>query len=140
MIESMTDKYVIILYDGECGFCNKWVMWTLRNKPNKNIKFIALQSDTGRNILSQYNIAFDLNSIIVVHKNKSYEKSKAISVILDNINSRRKYLKYLLAISPNWLSDFCYNLIARNRHKISGGADSCELPSAEEKKFFSLNH
>lgn len=136
MNNTAIEKYIITLYDGECGFCDHWVRWILRQRPSQNIRFVALQSDQGRELLQQQNIEFDLKSIVVIHQNKSYQKSKAIALILKNINSSFRHFSLLFQIIPTIIADAGYDFVAKYRYNIIGKNDSCEIPSPEQRKFF----
>ena len=48
----MTDssKYYVF-YDGDCGLCNYWVQWILKNDHQKQFLFSALQSEFSQKFL-----------------------------------------------------------------------------------------
>ena len=136
MTNHLTEQYVVVLYDGECGFCNHWLRWILKHKPSENIRFLPLQSDEGKNILKHHKIRYDLTSIIVAHKGKIYQKSTAIHFILKNVSSSIRHLGIVLSITPTFLADMVYSIVAKHRHRIMGNTDSCGIPTPEERKFF----
>ena len=41
----------VILFDGVCNFCNRWVSLVLDNDPDGQFCFASLQSDAGRELL-----------------------------------------------------------------------------------------
>jgi predicted DCC family thiol-disulfide oxidoreductase YuxK len=48
---SISIKKNIVLYDGVCNFCNKWVDILLKLDSQKQFTFSALQSDKGKELL-----------------------------------------------------------------------------------------
>ena len=52
----MTNLKSIILYDGECKFCNKWICFVKSKLKNKEIEFLTLNSSEAKNILNEYKI------------------------------------------------------------------------------------
>ncbi|MCW3076785.1 MAG: Thiol-disulfide oxidoreductase, partial [Bacteroidetes bacterium] len=49
-INELLAKQPILLFDGECGFCNKSVQFFLKREKNKTMHFVPLQSETGKAI------------------------------------------------------------------------------------------
>jgi predicted DCC family thiol-disulfide oxidoreductase YuxK len=44
----------LILFDGVCGLCNKFVQYVLNHDPNGRFRFASLQSELAREILSRH--------------------------------------------------------------------------------------
>lgn len=126
----------IILFDGVCNFCNYWVNFVL-DRDNKNIfKFAALQSDKGQEILKKYNLPInDFDSFIMISNDKVYSKSTAVFEILNDLSGWFKIF-LPLKIFPTILTDFAYDIIAKNRYKIFGKREVCRIPTNEEKSKF----
>lgn len=126
----------IILFDGVCNFCNYWVNFVL-DRDNKNIfKFVALQSDKGQEILKKYNLPInDFDSFIMISNDKVYSKSTAVFEILNDLSGWFKIF-LPLKIFPTILTDFAYDIIAKNRYKIFGKREVCRIPTNEEKSKF----
>ena len=59
-VMSNFDEYnKIILYDGVCVLCNKWVNFIIKNDKNEIFKFCPLQSKTSKKILKKFKIPDD---------------------------------------------------------------------------------
>lgn len=137
----MTDKefdqlltnHIIVIYDGECGFCNSILQFILKQKPSQKLRFVSFQSTLGFKIRQSLKINENLDSIIVVKDKIYYKKSEAAFIILNYIHSNWKYLKYLSFI-PTAISNYFYDIIANNRYRIQ--KDNCTIPSPEEREFF----
>ncbi len=130
----LKDKSIII-YDGVCGFCNHTIQFILRNKPDKDIRFVAYQSETAQELMRQFAITPDMSSILLIQHKKYYTKSSAVLKILQHLQSPWRYLYYLIII-PGFIRDSCYSIISRYRYLIMGKSEQCRLLSAEERFFF----
>ena len=126
-------KKDIIVFDGVCILCNKFYMWVLKNDRLNNFKFTNIQSDF---YLKNKKINKSIDSILVITKNEEilYE-SNAVNYILKKIN-KLLLIRFLILITPNFISNFFYGIIAKNRYKIFGKKDSCYIPTEEEIKKF----
>ena len=74
-----TTKYYVF-YDGDCGFCNYWVQWILKNDRKDHFRFAALQSDFGQKFLKERRLeSNEFNTIYLWKPNEFYLlKSQAI--------------------------------------------------------------
>lgn len=125
----------IILFDGECNFCDKSVQFIIKRDPKGYFKFASLQSDIGIKLLEKYNASPDLDSFVLIDGNNCFFKSSAALRVCKNLKGFWK-LPYLLLIVPKPIRDIFYGIIAKNRYKWFGTKDSCMLPSPEERKRF----
>lgn len=125
----------IVLFDGECNFCDNSVQFIIKRDPTGHFKFASIQSDIGKKMLNQFNVPEDMNSFILIDNNKCYYKSSAALQICRNLKGLWK-TPYFLLIVPSPIRDFFYGIIANNRYKWFGKKDSCMLPSPEIRKRF----
>ena len=113
-------------------YCNKFCQFIVKYDVNNSYKISGFNS-----IFSKQN-NLDLkkiNSIVLVKKDKSMLKnSKALKSIFYNI-PQLKALYYILKITPEFVSDFVYKTIAKNRYSLFGKRQSCSILS---KKTISL--
>ena len=132
----MTDssKYYVF-YDGDCGMCNYWVQWILKNDDRKQFLFSALQSEFGQKFLKERNLENQqLNTLYLWKPNAFYEmKSRAVFKIAKILGGKYTVLGYLNFL-PRLVTDFCYDRVAANRKGFS--VQHCALPTAEEKGRF----
>ena len=62
----------IILFDGDCNFCNYWVKYVIERDKKDKFRFTSLQSDTGKELLKQYNLKDDLETVVLIENNKAF--------------------------------------------------------------------
>jgi len=125
----------VILFDGECNFCDQSVQFIIKRDPQGIYKFASLQSEIGQNLLKQYNIPADIDSFILIDGIKWFGKSSAALHVCKNLSGLWRAFHFLLII-PTPIRDFFYDIIAKNRYKWFGKKDSCLLPSPEIRKRF----
>lgn len=134
---SVEQSKKIILFDGVCNLCNNSVQFVIKRDVNDVFQFAALQSETGKKLLTERNIdTQEVDSIILIEPNVAYYTKSTAALEIG------KHLKGLKAISsillwlPEALRNIVYDFIARNRYKWYGKKDNCMIPSEELKSKF----
>tara|TARA_X000000368_G_scaffold215204_1_gene169921 strand:+ start:546 stop:932 length:387 start_codon:yes stop_codon:yes gene_type:complete len=115
---------LIIYYDGFCILCSKAMDFSLSRDCKKSIYYSPIQSNYAKRTLDQKYV-HDMNTVIVKLGNKTFTKSKAIFVILDQLNHPLRYFKFVL---PSFLADIFYNFIAKKRYSWFGKKEECIFP------------
>jgi len=126
----------IILFDGVCNFCNGAVNFTIKRDKQKQIRFAALQSEAGRQLVQQYGLpADDMRSFLFIENSKVYNRSTAALKVC-------MYLKglwplcYGLIVIPAFIRNGIYDWIARNRYKWFGERHECMVPTPDVRARF----
>jgi predicted DCC family thiol-disulfide oxidoreductase YuxK len=126
----------IVLYDGVCGLCDNFVQFVMRRDRAAAIRFAALQSETGKDLLRTFGLPDDdLSFIVVIVGKKSFIKSAAVLEVLRCLPGVWSYLA-LLRFFPAAISDVVYDFTARHRYRWFGKYESCVVPDESEKKRF----
>lgn len=126
----------IILFDGECNFCDSSVQFIIKRDPKGLFHFASLQSPTGQELQKKYGVPEDIDSIVLIEKDKSYYKSAAALRICRHLKEAWK-LFYGFIIVPRFIRNAAYDVIAKNRYKWFGKKEeSCMLPSPSVRKRF----
>ncbi|CAI9286456.1 unnamed protein product [Lactuca saligna] len=122
------DTRPIMLFDGVCNLCNGGVKFVRDNDRQRRIRFEALQSDAGKNLLQRSGRSpDDISSVVLVEKNRSYIKSEAVLKIMEYIDLPFPQLAFFLQFVPLFIRDFVYENIADNRYAVFGRSESCEI-------------
>jgi predicted DCC family thiol-disulfide oxidoreductase YuxK len=120
----------VILYDGVCVFCSRWIRFVAVRDKERRFRFTAIQSDYGARLAQAYGIdPQDPDTNAVIHGGVAYLKSDGALTALSQL-PRWSWMRVFLAI-PRPLRDAVYNLIARNRYRIFGKYETCFVPDAE---------
>ena len=125
----------IILFDGECVFCDHSVQFILKRDVEKVFQFASLQSDVGQQLLKQYNVDSSMDSIVVIYQEKAYTQSDAAIVIAQQFKGFWRMLG-VVKVLPKWLRDKMYVVIAKNRYRLFGKMETCRIPTKEERSRF----
>ncbi|PXY01459.1 hypothetical protein DF185_08210 [Marinifilum breve] len=125
-----------VLFDGVCNFCNTTVRFVLAYNRAENIHFSPLQSDFAKQLLAQYNLSSDdMDTVVFVQDNKAYTKSSAAFQIARHLIYPWKALYYFKYIPKN-ITDWIYDLIAKNRYSWFGKKNQCMVPKPEWRERF----
>lgn len=130
--ESYLQKH-IIFYDGDCGFCHKWVQWILQRDVKDEFLFASLQSNFGQKFLSERGLnTKNFDTLYLWKPNEFYMiKSQAATKIGKLLGSQYALLAQL-NILPRFLGDQIYDQIAKRRKAISD--PHCIIPSEKDKR------
>ena len=120
----------VILYDGVCIFCSRWVRFVIARDAQRRFRFTPIQSDYGTRLAQAFGIdPADPDTNAVIHGGVAYFKSDAALTVLSSLPGWG-WVRVLFWV-PKPLRDFVYNLVARNRYRIFGKYDRCFVPDAE---------
>jgi len=130
-----TDKK-IILFDGVCNLCNSSVTFVIERDKKDLFRFAALQEPAGQQLIKQYQIDISkTDSIILIDGDKAYVKSTAALKVARHLGGGYPLL-YGFMIIPNFIRNWVYDYVARNRYKWYGKKESCMIPTPELKAKF----
>jgi len=132
----------ILLYDGVCGLCNRFVKFILKRDRKDRFRFAALQSDFARKILSRHGInAAALDTVYLV---KDYgqsgetllDRSDAALTVISELGGFWSLQSGFMRLMPRALCNWYYNQIVRSRYQVFGKYDVCPLPDAKDRHKF----
>lgn len=115
----------MLLFDGECAFCNGCVRWLLRHERRPRYRFAPLQSAAATPLLAAHGIASgDLNSMVVIDSGQLYRKSAAALRLLRETRWPWR-LFGIFTLVPRALRDMVYDYVGAHRYRWWGRAKSC---------------
>lgn len=137
-----------VLFDGVCNLCNGAVQFIIDHERSPALRFAALQSDHGEQLLTA---AFgaarakelragasdqgDPDSVILVEAGRGYSHSTAGLRIVRYLRAPWSWL-YAFVVVPRPLRDAVYRFIARNRYRWFGKSETCRVPTPELRQRF----
>jgi predicted DCC family thiol-disulfide oxidoreductase YuxK len=120
----------VILFDGVCVFCSRWVRFVVARDTSARFRFTPIQSPYGTRLAQALGIdADDPDTNAVIHDGAAYFKSDGALTVLSLLPGW-SWVRLLFAV-PRPLRDGVYNLVAKNRYRIFGKYDSCMVPDME---------
>lgn len=126
----------VIVFDGVCALCSRWVRFLLRVDRQERYRFAAMQGTHGRVLLRQHGLdPDDPLSFLLLEDGRAWTDTDAIVRVLVGLGGPWR-LAVVLRVVPRRLRDRAYRALARNRYRWFGRHDSCFLPSAEQARRF----
>lgn len=139
-LNSILIKQPILLYDGECVFCNKSLHFFLEHEKQMNLSlhgsagllhFAPLQSEVGIALKSYFELDEKIDSLILIRDHSAFIKSCAALRLTRYMKGFWPLMQIFLIIPP-FIRNFVYDFIAKRRKKIFGRSSSCRLFTEEE--------
>lgn len=119
----------VILYDGVCIFCSRWIQFVAKRDITHRFRFTPIQSDYGSRLARHFGIdPADPDTNAVIHGGAAHFKSDAALTVLSLLPGWG-WVRALFAV-PAPLRNSVYSLIATNRYRIFGKTDACMVPDA----------
>ena len=125
----------LILFDGVCVFCSRWVRFVIDRDPERRFRFMAIQSERGRVLAARFGIDPEApQTNAVIWNGRIHFKSDAALTVLGQLAATRPL--GLLKGVPRLFRDPAYDLIASNRYRLFGRTAVCMIPAPEDRSRF----
>ncbi len=126
--EALRSDNPVVLYDGVCNLCNGAVRFIIARDREGVFRFAALQSEVGRALANECGLDRDkLDTVALVDEGSCFIRSDAAIRIASRLPGMWPALR-VLRVVPRPLRDWGYDLVARNRYRLFGREDACQLP------------
>ncbi|HIE5095722.1 thiol-disulfide oxidoreductase DCC family protein [Stenotrophomonas maltophilia] len=126
----------VIVFDGVCALCNRWVRFLLRFDRNGRYHFAAMQGARGGAMLRAHGLdPQDPASFLLLDAEGAWTDTDAILRVLVGLGGAWRMSKLLQAVPRSW-RDGAYRALARNRYRWFGRHDACHLPAPEHAPRF----
>ncbi len=126
----------IVVFDGVCRLCSRWVHFIVRHDRAARIRFATMQSDTGRALLAAHGLdPDDPLSFLFVEDGVGRTDSDAILRVVTGFGGAWRVLSVLRIVPRAW-RDAGYRVLARNRYRWFGRHDVCLVPDASLESRF----
>ena len=132
----------VLLYDGECGLCNRVVRLLLRTDHRGRLKFAPLQSAPAQAYLRAQGLpAADFDSLVFVpdwnapDRHRPLLRTAGALAAAAEVGGGWRLITWLRVL-PAWLRDPFYKLVARTRYAVFGEYRGKPLAESEWKDRF----
>ena len=127
----------IILFDGLCNLCNSSVQYLIKRDSKDIFRFVSLQSELGKELLSKLPIAIQKTDSIILYESEAvfYFKSQAVFQIIKSLGGLFNLL-LIFKLLPYSICDVFYDYIAKNRYQWFGKKEQCLVPTSEIQSKF----
>ncbi|MEQ8823179.1 MAG: DCC1-like thiol-disulfide oxidoreductase family protein [Filomicrobium sp.] len=125
---------VFTVMDAHCALCARGAAWISRYDKAHEFKIVPMQSDVGAALFSHFGLdPNDPASWLYVENGNAYSSLDALIRVGARLGGVWKGLA-LLRILPSPIQDALYRWVARNRYRMFGTTDLCNLPNPEVQK------
>ena len=126
----------MIVFDGVCALCSRWVRFLLRFDRKGRYRFAAMQGEQGRRLLAAHGLdPDDPLSFLLVEDHLAYTDTDAITRVISGLGGVWR-LAGVMRWIPQALRDRGYRWLARNRYRWFGRRQTCFLPTPEQRARF----
>lgn len=130
----MSEDHPVVLFDGECGLCDRSVRFICEQDRGDHFRFAPLQSELGQSLLRAHGLPADVyKSLVLIDAEGVHLRSTGALRIARKLRAPWCWLACLLWL-PSILRDPVYNLVARYRHRFFPPKETCGLPSPELRR------
>lgn len=127
-LKDLSYKYPVVLFDGDCILCSKFVQWIITHDSRKMIRFCAFQKIEH----NPYTEKEDYMTVILLENGQAFNKSSVSIRVLKSLGGFWNLL-LVVWIIPKWLRDKVYDIIAKNRYKWFGKKENCLIMTDDVK-------
>lgn len=132
----MKTESAVIVFDGVCALCSRWVRFLLRFDRKGHYRFAAMQGEQGRRLLEAHGLdPDDPLSFLLVEAGTAYTDTDAIVRVISGLGGVWR-LAGVARWIPKALRDRGYRWLARNRYRWFGRHETCFLPTLEQRGRF----
>ena len=118
----------VIIFDGECNLCEYSVQFIIRHDSKGTFRFVAAQSDKGKELQLQYgHDTIQDGTVILIKQGESYIRSDAAVEIAAELDAPWNFLR-VLRFLPRSIRDPLYAIVSKNRYKWFGRRTTCLMP------------
>jgi predicted DCC family thiol-disulfide oxidoreductase YuxK len=127
----------LVLYDGECGLCDRTVQFLLRHDHEGVLQFAPLQGETARPFVGEQPA---LDTMLLVERMgdgsiRVSSRSRGVFRTLAKLGGFWRVVSWLRFL-PAFLTDLGYRIVAHNRVRWFGRVDACRLPDPAVRRRF----
>lgn len=125
----------VVFYDGDCGLCARSIQFVIGKDKEGIFRFAPLQGETAKRLIGEPEGKPDTWTLILLDETGVYDRSTGALRILQ-LTKWGGFLPRLALAVPLFIREGVYRLVAKVRYRIWGHADSCAVPTPEQRLRF----
>ncbi len=136
-----TSRPPVLLYDGDCAFCQGVVRFVLRHEKRHGLHFASRQSPFGVAALARHPGLPDIDSVVWLEPEslgqpqRVYIRSEAALRVAAYLGGWWRCAAVARLVPRRW-RDGAYDRVAALRKRRPGSAQACRLPAPEARERF----
>lgn len=141
---------LLVVFDGECGFCNGAIRWLLKRDHGDRLRFAPSSDPAVAEILASHGYAPAANlqkpedatdTVLVLREvgtpvEDLLVRSNAILACLRALPQPWRLWASLLRLFPRPIRESAYRFVAANRYRVAGRYAVCPMPTSAERAHF----
>lgn len=134
------DHPLLVFFDGECGFCNRWINRVRDADHAHRIRFGTKQGKTFQDVARTHPEVAKVESIVVISRNGLGRediliRSPAVRTVIEGLPGFH-FFAFLLQIIPTSVCNLGYRLFSKIRTPLFGRLSQCRVPTQQERDLF----
>jgi predicted DCC family thiol-disulfide oxidoreductase YuxK len=122
----------LLLFDGDCAFCNAAVRFAIREDQARRLSFAPLAGPLAKSLLAQAPLGCREDTIVFVHAGGREIKARAVAGILMHSGGLWVLAGKLLWFVPSRIANAGYDFVGRIRYRLGGRRENaCALLPAD---------
>lgn len=136
-----SERYPLLLFfDGDCAFCNRWVNRVKEADHAHRIRFGTKQGKTFQRVAAEHPELARVESVVLVARQPDggedfLVRSAAIREVIRGLPEFRAF-EAVLQIFPTPISNLGYRIFSKLRAPLFGKWSHCRVPLENEKVLF----
>lgn len=136
-----SERYPLLLFfDGECAFCNRWVNRVKEADHAHRIRFGTKQGKTFQQVIQAHPETANVESVVLVlrqddGREKFLVRSPAIRKVIKGLPGFW-FFELMLWIFPTPISNLGYRIFSKLRAPLFGKWSHCRVPIEQDKQLF----
>ncbi|HEV3271872.1 MAG TPA: DCC1-like thiol-disulfide oxidoreductase family protein [Candidatus Methylacidiphilales bacterium] len=136
-----TERHPLLLFfDGECAFCNRWVNRVRLADHQHRMRFGAKQGRTFQQLAQAHPELINVESVVLVKRRADggedlLVRAPAIREVIAGLPEFR-FFAFLLRILPAPICNLGYRVFAKLRTPLFGKWHHCRVPLEQEKELY----
>jgi predicted DCC family thiol-disulfide oxidoreductase YuxK len=133
-VPAFEDGGPVVFMDGDCALCTRGARVIAKLDQAGEFRICPIQSTLGRGMLKHYGLdPENPESWLYLLDGKAYTSLDAIIRAGTRLGGWTRTLR-ILEILPRRVQDWLYRRIARNRYRLFGRANMCNVPDRDLKR------
>ena len=136
-----TPSRTVLLYDGDCGFCQAVVQFVLRHETRPTLHFAARQSPFGAAVLVRHAALQNVDSVVWLEAEQDRRpeqalvRSEAVLKVAAFLGGWWRCAAFARIVPRRW-RDAAYDHVARHRRRWPSAARACPFPAPSVRERF----
>ena len=131
---------LVLFFDGECSFCNRWVNRVREADHQHRMRFGAKQGRTFQQLLQTHPELANVESVVLVKRRADgteqfLVRSPAIREVIAGLPEFRLF-ETVLRLCPDFISNLGYRIFSKLRTPLFGKWHSCRVPLEKDRDLY----